>query len=619
MDVYIPGENNVHSIHMCGIVAYLGDSGFPDYIFSGLSFLQNRGYDSLGICTIKHSELVLHKSLTNSIGEFRESYTDDSSLGIAIGHTRWATHGANTVTNAHPHIDEKSRIALVHNGIIENYTEVKAGLISEGYTFQSQTDTECVSILIGKYLDEDYPIQIAIQNAVAILSGTWALVIIHRDYPDRMWITRNGSPLLLGIEDDYAMIASEQSAFGNHIKKYTVVQNHDIIEIQKPVIGKPVVVSLQSNNLSTKEYVQKSHIETMGGYDHWMMKEITEQGKCVDMAFNRGGRIMSESTVKLGGMDGFLEPLMKIRHIILLGCGTSYNAGMWSLVLFKSLEIFDTVSLYDGAEFSLRDIPRSGGSAAIFLSQSGETKDLHRCIQIAKDADLITIGVVNVVDSMIARETDCGIYLNAGKEFAVASTKSFTNQCVVLTMIAIWFAQNKGTKLGKRIQWIRDLCTLSGHIENLLQRRMDIAQLVIERSTHWYSLFLLGKGAEEGIAHEGALKLKEVVYLHAEGYSSSALKHGPFSLIVPGTPIIIFDIGEENRAKTANVIHEVMARGADVISIGDDIGCHIKIIGGTFAGILANIVVQMMAYDIAVSRGLNPDFPRNLAKVVTVE
>jgi len=616
---------------MCGIVAYLGVSGFPDYIFSGLAFLQNRGYDSLGICTIENTNLVLHKSLTHSMKEFRESYAsvDGVPNGIAIGHTRWATHGANTITNAHPHVDGKSRIALVHNGIIENYAELKAELMGEGYVFQSQTDTECVSILIGKYLDEDCPIEIAIQKAVAKLSGTWALVILHRDYPDRLWITRNGSPLLLGIEDDYAMIASEQSAFGNHIKKYTVVQNHDIIEIRKPVSGggggkpvsggKPVVVSLTTNDVSTKEYEQKSHIESMGGYDYWMIKEIAEQGKCVDMAINRGGRIMSESTVKLGGMDRFIEPLMKIRHLILLGCGTSYHAGMWSLGLFKSLEFFDTVTLYDGAEFSFRDIPRSGSSAAVFLSQSGETKDLHRCIQIAKDADLITIGVVNVVDSMIARETDCGVYLNAGKEFAVASTKSFTNQCVVLTMIAVWFAQNKATKLGKRIQWIRDLCALSGHIESVLGKRGDIARLVHSRSADWYSLFLLGKGSEEGIAREGALKLKEVAYLHAEGYSSSALKHGPFALIVPGTPIVIFDIGEENRAKTGNAINEVTARGADVISIGDHIGCHIEIIGGTFGGVVANIAVQMMAYEMAILRGLNPDFPRNLAKVVTVE
>jgi glucosamine--fructose-6-phosphate aminotransferase (isomerizing) len=490
--------------------------------------------------------LAIFKSLTNSIAEFRQSYeASTASCGIAIGHTRWATHGANTVTNAHPHTDNKHRIALVHNGIIENYAELKSQLIAEGYTFQSQTDTECVSVLIGKYLDEDCPIEIAIQKAVGQLAGTWALVIVHREYPDRMWITRNGSPILLGIEDEYVMVASEQSAFGNHIKKYTVVENHDIIEVRKRGLGeKPVAVSLTSNDLSMKEYEQKSHIETMCGYDHWMMKEIAEQGKCVDMAINRGGRIMSESTVKLGGMDRYIEPLMGVRHLILLGCGTSYHAGMWSMGLFKSLEIFDTVTLYDGAEFSIRDIPRSGSSAAIFLSQSGETKDLHRCIQIAKDADLVTIGVVNVVDSMIARETDCGVYLNAGKEFAVASTKSFTNQCVVLTMIAIWFAQNKGTKLGKRIQWIRDLCALSGHIEKILDKRGDIARLVHSRSAGWYSLFLLGKGSEEGIAREGALKLKEVAYLHAEGYSSSALKHGPFALIVPGTPIIVFDINQ---------------------------------------------------------------------------
>jgi len=557
--------------------------------------------------------------------EFQRGIDISSNTGIAIGHTRWATHGANTLVNAHPHTDTKNRIAVVHNGIIENYAELKTMLQSEGYIFQSQTDTECVSILIGKYLDEDCPIEIAIQRSVAHLSGTWALVILHCEYPDRLWLTRNGSPLLLGIEDDYVMIASEQSAFGNYVKRYTVVQNHEIIEIHKPVNGIPVKIEYTGSTEDISlEYSQIGHIESMNGYPHWMLKEILEQGKCVDMAINKGGRIMSESTVKLGGMDQYTAPLMKVRHLILLGCGTSYHAGMWSLDLFKSLEIFDTVSIYDGAEFSIRDIPRDGKSiascVAIFLSQSGETKDLHRCIQIAKESDLITVGVVNVVDSMIARETDCGVYLNAGKEFAVASTKSFTNQCVILTMIAIWFAQNKDVKLGKRIQMIRDMRALSGHIENVLRVRHEIASLVTDWSAGWYSLFLLGKGQCEGIAREGALKLKEVAYLHAEGYSSSALKHGPFALIVPHTPIFIFDIGEENHAKTRNAIHEVSARDADVISIGDHIECHIEIDENpTFGGVLGNIAIQIMAYEIAVLRGINPDFPRNLAKVVTVE
>ena len=350
-------------------------------------------------------------------------------------------------------------------------------------------------------------------------------------------------------------------------------------------------------------------------------------------AMNNGGRILNNNTVKLGGFDNIRNKLYEINHMILLGCGTSYHAGLWSLSIFKSLDIFDTVTIYDGAEFTSKDIPRNGKTCVVFLSQSGETKDLHRCIDIAKDNELLKIGVVNVVDSMIARETDCGIYLNAGREVSVASTKSFTNQCVILSMIAIWFSQLKNTCVDKRNHMIKDLRILPFHIQNVLDGYEDLIErfdtecsfLSVCKDAH--SLFLLGKGSQEAIAKEGALKIKEVTYIHAEGYSSSSLKHGTFALIENVLPILILDVGEEYRDKNQNAYQEVLTRGAKVLLIrdtgngsGSGNGNDLLVDKNkTFGGLLANVYLQMISYLISIRKGYNPDYPRNLAKVVTVE
>jgi glucosamine--fructose-6-phosphate aminotransferase (isomerizing) len=480
--------------------------------------------------------------------------------------------------------------------------------------------------LIGKQLDNGASMESAIKQAIEQLSGTWALVIIHRDFPNKMWITRNGSPLLLGIAEDYIMVASEQIAFGNYINKYIILDNHDLIEITK----QDGEITYNKNILRYAINEKQNTIIEISppGYKHWMLKEILEQPESINRAINNGGRIESNISIKLGGLDSYKSRLLELNHIILLGCGTSYHAGQWALELFKSMDIFDTVVVYDGAEFGIHDIPKKGKSGVILLSQSGETKDLHRCIKLAKDYDLITIGAVNVIDSLIARESDCGVYLNAGREVAVASTKSFTNQCVVLSMIAVWFSQNKGTCIEKRKKVITDLRNLSYHMQTIFdnsEQIIDVARDLSKKST----LFILGKGKDEAIAKEGALKLKEIAYIHAEGYSSSALKHGTFALIEPELPIILLDISQEHRDKNQNAYQEVIARGAMVHRITDypnyseTSGCKPRFFkldnNQTFGGILANIYMQLLSYYIALEKGYNPDFPRNLAKVVTVE
>lgn len=606
---------------MCGIVAFLGNDNYKEYILSGLKLLQNRGYDSVGVCFNFDNNLHTLKYASGTTNDSLEKL--ESSIinlqyisNCAIGHTRWATHGGKTDINAHPHSDNKKRISVVHNGIIENFQDIKIKLLNNGYFFDSQTDTEVISVLIGYHLDNNETVETAIKNTIEELRGSWALVIMHCNYPNKLWITRNGSPLLLGMENEYIIVASEQIAFSNYIKKYIVLDKDDIIEISKE---KDAITYTKNINKYSIQKREDTHIElTPSGFKHWMLKEIEEQPEAIIRAINNGGRIESNSRVKLGGLDMYKSVLLKLNHIIILGCGTSYHSGLWSLDIFKILNIFDTVTAYDGAEFNVKDIPKNGETGVILVSQSGETKDLHRCIQIAKDYKIITIGVVNVKDSLIARETDCGVYLNAGREVAVASSKSFTNQCIVLVLIAIWFSQNRETCIDSRIQMINDLHNISFQMQKIIDNK-GLLNDIIHYMTPAQSIFLLGKGKEEAIAKEGALKLKEIAYIHAEGYSSSALKHGPFALIEDGLPIIILDTDNEHRDKNINAYQEIKARNAYVVRISDVEG-ELKIERNkTFACLLANVYIQLLSYYIAIEKGHNPDYPKNLAKVVTVE
>jgi glucosamine--fructose-6-phosphate aminotransferase (isomerizing) len=609
---------------MCGIVAYLGNEPFVKFIINGLHFLLNRGYDSVGISTILDNKIATIKEASSTTCNSlklveKEVLTRNFTSTVGIGHTRWATHGGKTRENAHPHSDNNGRISLVHNGIIENYAELKCALQKRGYTFHSQTDTEVVAVLIGSRLDAGLTMPEAFREAISQLAGTWALVAIHADYPNHMWITRNGSPLLLGMEDTCVMVASESIAFGNCIEKYVVLENHDIIEIHCSNTG----AITYSNNIHTYAVQTKlaAEIETKPAeYEHWMHKEIAEQSAAAIRAMNNKGRITKTGIIKLGGLEKMCDKLAGIKHLILLGCGTSYHAGLWASELFKKTGVFDTVAVYDGAEFGEKDVPKKGAVAAIFLSQSGETKDLHRCIEIAKSRDILKIGVVNVVDSMIARETDCGVYLNAGREVAVASTKSFTNQCVVLAMVSAWFSQLHSELINKSI--LQDLYNLPFHLQNAVNRLSEIEMMLDgwhEKST----IFLLGKGQQEAIAKEGSLKIKEIAYIHAEGYSSSALKHGAIALIDDGLPIILLDIGDEWRDKNQNAYSEILARGADVLIISDLVYKEGKVLtvehNPTFGGVIANVYLQWISYLLALKKGNHPDYPRNLAKVVTVE
>lgn len=605
---------------MCGIIGYFGSSDYKDYILSGLKLLQNRGYDSVGVSIIHQNAIKTTKfasTITNDAVELLESEMDKTNISanLAIGHTRWATHGKKTDNNAHPHHDNKNRISLVHNGIIENYYDLKTELMEEGYFFTSETDTEVIAILIGKYLDREESIENAIRLTIGCLTGTWALIIIHKNY-DKMWVAKNGLPILLGFHNDFIMIASEQIAFSNFVKRYAIVDDHDIVEIHN---NQYYVTNSEIKKKYSVVERRDDIIELFPtGHKHWLIKEILEQPESVGRAIK--DRIVHDQTINLPELENNKSQLLETNHLILLGCGTSYHAGLWAMDIFKDLNIFETVSIFDGAEFGDKDIPKKGKILVLLLSQSGETKDLYDCLPLLQERKIVTMGIINVEGSLIARETDCCVYIRALREVSVASTKSFTNQCVILSVIAAWFSQEKNTNIENRSEIIKDLIKLNQDLQEcFIELGVSKIRALAKELNLSKTVFVLGKRQSYAIALESCLKIKEVSYIHAEGYNSSALKHGPFALIYPRLPVILLDIDETHKSINHNTLQELSARDALVIRITSDETGDLRVPNNkTFAGLLANVQVQLLSYYIAIELGHNPDFPKNLAKVVTV-
>jgi glucosamine--fructose-6-phosphate aminotransferase (isomerizing) len=611
---------------MCGIIGYIGDN-CAETILDGLKQLQNRGYDSAGITTVdktqmfKTSKFISYK--TTSIEKLNANIKEHKNSYLGIGHTRWATHGAKTESNAHPHLSENNKFCLVHNGIIENYNKLKKKLLDAGYTFKSETDTEVIVNLLEynffKMISNS--IETIIDATLNELEGTWALAIIFIETPKKLYLTRRGSPLLISKQEHYVIVASEKSGFANKVNNYIILENDDLC-----------VVSSNSNNLNiafntNKIYKEKSLViskeDNLNEYKYWIEKEINEQVDSSLRAISLGGRLV-ENKVKLGGLECKKDELKTIDNLILLGCGTSYFAGCIGVNYLKQNCKFNTVSIYDGAEFELKDIPLIGKTGFILLSQSGETKDLFRCIDMAKDNNIILIGVVNVVDSYIAREVDCGCYLNAGKEVSVASTKSFTSQVILLCLISLWFAQEQSNNINiNHTKIITDLHKLSNDIKKTIDSSNNIDNIV-DSFIDKKGCFILGKQNGEYIAKEGALKIKEISYLHAEGYSVNSLKHGPFALLDENFPVIMLSSYNKYLSKIENAYEEIKARNSPIIYITDDKNINkpntiLIAHNDTFKDFLCIIPLQILAYKLSLKKGLNPDMPRNLAKVVTVD
>ena len=457
---------------MCGIIAAIisntqQTTNCIDILYEGLCHIQNRGYDSAGVSFYENQQLKTIKYAStptqSALSKIKENINDNTKqiTQLGIGHTRWATHGPKTDINSHPHTSDDGLFTIVHNGIIENFKDLKEELINNGKVFQSQTDTEVIVQLLSN-LYKKYSCKTAetvvsvIKEATHILRGTWGLAILCNDTPDTLYLTRHGSPLLISYTDDVAIVSSEQAGFGNKVNNYFILKNFDICVIkQDPTTINTRVISHTNTDTNAIQLKKINHQDTLFSFDpapfeYWTLKEIMDQEISVSRAISFGGRLLSMESVKLGGLEGHQSRLITINSLVLLGCGSSLNAAHIGVHYFKDLCDFDYVIAIDGAEFTEADIPRKGITGMILLSQSGETKDLYRCLEIANKRGIITIGIVNVVDSLIAREVTCGVYLNAGREVGVASTKSFTSQCIILSMISIWFSQRN--KYRKKIQ-----------------------------------------------------------------------------------------------------------------------------------------------------------------------
>ena len=608
----------------CGIVGVVGTEKHGDareFLLDGLTILKNRGYDSAGIATLSHEGGDPHITKYASDGDKADSInlvrdhstTAGHSLGIA--HTRWATHGGKTDENAHPHLDSSGKIALVHNGTINNANELRRELVKEGHVFTSQTDTEVIAKMIGKYYAKGgISLRDATELALEHCDGTWGLGIICSDTPDEMVVACNGSPLVIGIGDDRTFIASETSAFNRYTKNFISMKDGEIGIIHAD--GRNL--DLTRSQLAPDQQVKLSPEP----YPHWTLKELTEQPEAIARALGFGGR-MSYERVLLGGLDKNEQSLKDIKHMTLSACGTSLNAAKYGERLMKHLGSFDSVASIDAAETEPKDFPcmrdvKSTG--LIVVSQSGETKDVHRVVNSAMDKGVTVLSVVNAVGSLIARTTKLGVYCNAGRENAVASTKAFTTQITVIALIALWFRELHDRLAGvpSSVETIRlkeSLMRLPITIGMALKTR-EQCKKIADRLKDKEHCFVLGKGYAEPVAHEGALKIKEMCYLHAEGYSGGALKHGPFALIEDesgkfgATPIIMFILDDQHAHHMRTAAEEVKARGAELIIITDkkelarDLDPNPIVIpqNGPMTALCGVIPLQLIAYELAMIR-----------------
>jgi glucosamine--fructose-6-phosphate aminotransferase (isomerizing) len=605
----------------------------------GILKLLNRGYDSVGMVTIQSNidnkpMFVIHKYASDDL-EMADAkilkHQHEHNGMISIAHSRWRTCGSKTDVNSHPHTCTHNMFSLVHNGIIENYIELKHFLEQNNYTFKSETDTEVIVNLISYYycLNEQKDVIIAIKLALSKLEGTYALVIACIDTPESIYCVRHGSPLLIGFAPDksFSMVASEHYGFDKKITSYISTNVNDIVILKKT--NNVIKMTSCENNVYNPRTINLMDVaQSCQPYPHWTLKEINDQSISALNAINGKGRIDDNGIVKLGGLENKIDDLLLCDNLIMLACGTSYHSALLSSHIFKDFDVFNTIQVIDGAEFVLNDIPKIGKTCIIFISQSGETKDLHICLEICKEArekelfDLSLVGIINVVDSLIAREVDCGIYLNCGREFAVASTKAFTSQVIVLTLVAIWFDQQKNGYQDIHKTYAHRLTRLPVDIKTTIELNEDKCKELAKYLENKKSIFLLGRGKFEAIANEGSLKLKEIGYIHAEGYSSLALKHGPYALLDDGYPVILLTPQNKDFVRNQSILDELKGRDAFVIGISDvnlsdKYNMKFEIPSGSYAEITSVVILQMIAYYLGVQKGINVDYPRNLAKVTS--
>ena len=611
---------------MCGIVGYLGNKNASEIIIKGLKRLEYRGYDSAGLSTIEKNNFYTSKCKGKVVDLEKLPSIVEHNNTIGIGHTRWATHGEPNLKNAHPHHDTNENFSLIHNGIIENHYSIKEFLIKEGVEFSSDTDTEVLVQFIGylykkNKLDFYKTVKLALNEVV----GTYGIVVMCKDEPGKLVAAKNGSPLLLGIGEDETFLSSDVSAILDYTRNILYLDDGEIALIDnkgytiKHVSHEQEIIKDINEIEFTLDQIEK------GNYKHFMLKEIFEQPKAIRDAIR--GRVDNNNVVKLGGVIDYLDRIFDAQDIYITACGTSWHAAQIGSYLLESI-LGKPVKVEYASEFRYRNKTVKETSLVIAISQSGETADTLAAIKKAKDKNALTLGVVNVVGSSIARETDCGIYMHAGPEIGVASTKAFTIQVVILVLFSNLLAQKKDMKNSKvYLEKIKNLPSLIENILTLSDDILNIAKEYVESTNFLY----LGRGYQFPVALEGALKLKEISYIHAEGYPAAEMKHGPIALIDDKMPVVVV-VTQTGFDKVLSNIEEVKSRGGKIITFttidSDKLNkisdhyiylANCSEIPNGLTPILTSVPLQLLAYHIAVLKGCNVDQPRNLAKSVTVE
>lgn len=612
---------------MCGIVAYIGKKQAYPILINGLKRLEYRGYDSAGVALL-NGQLNVYKK-KGKVQELVDAVSDSSTKGtIGIGHTRWATHGKPDDINAHPHISSSGKLVLVHNGIIENYALLKEALIKIGHTFKTQTDTEVLVNLIEEIQKADkIPLDEAVRIALTKVTGAYAIVVMDRDDPDKLVAARKSSPLVVGIGEDEFYLASDGTPIVEHTRQVVYLKDEEIVTISR---DGGMEIKTISNEIQTP-FIQELEMEIemleKGGYDYFMLKEINEQPSTIKECI-RGRLNAEEGWIKLSGVDNMLNKMLNAQRFIIVGCGTSWHAGMIAEYLFEDL-VRIPVEVEYASEFRYRNPIITDKDIVFAISQSGETADTLAAIKLAKEKGASIYGVVNTVGSSIARITDEGSYIHAGPEIGVASTKAFTGQVTLLTMIALTLAHKKGTISDAYYrQLITELELIPQKIAEVLKMNAKIEYIAKEIKDAPNALYL-GRGYNFPVALEGALKLKEISYIHAEGYPAAEMKHGPIALIDEKMPVIVMATNKSAYEKIISNIQEVKARGGIVIAIISSDDQEIRNVADytieipeteePLTPLISVIPLQLLSYHIALMRGCNVDQPRNLAKSVTVE
>lgn len=611
---------------MCGIVGYIGKKEAMPIILEGLKRLEYRGYDSAGIALIDEGRLKVFKE-SGKIDKLEKSIAGQKFKSqVGIGHTRWATHGEPNKKNAHPHMACHGNMALIHNGIIENYKTLKTMLLEKGFQFESDTDTEVIAKMIEYYIQKDFDFSEAFRRTLNRVEGAYGLAVVHKDYPNTLLAAREGSPLVIGLGEGEYFVASDAAAIIRYTKEVVYLDDAEMAVITREGYHTFTIENEETHKKITKIDFDLEAIEK-AGFEHFMLKEIFEQPGTIEDAM-RGRLIEEEGVVRLGGLLEKMYDILKARRIMITACGTSWHAALIGEYLIEHLCRLPVEVEY-ASEFRYRNPVITEDTLVIVISQSGETADTLAALREAKRKGATVIGLVNVVGSTIARETDGGVYLHAGPEIGVASTKAFTSQVTVLIMIALMIARTKHLSLVEGKKMIDELKKVPSLAKKVLETIPEQVKKIAEKFNGANNALYLGRGYNFPVALEGALKLKEISYVHAEGYPAAEMKHGPIALIDENMPVVFIATQDSIYEKVLSNIEEVRARKGRVIVVaneGDEkiaeLAEEVIYIPKTedfLMPLLAIIPLQLLSYYVAVCRGCNVDQPRNLAKSVTVE